>query len=303
MLPRANIHDVATFVCLPDGRQRLQRYLSRRLGSSRSALSTAIRRLLVTGWFSTVAFVVIWISGFATLTLWAPMGPGKLDLHMRLSILIAWILTAPLFWIDVRLLRLRQLIGRRARMKGISIRHHGDEVSRRRSQWNQLLAGEDGAAVSGRMVGALPVGMLVAMLPFALISVPLVVWSSAGRAGDAARLVFPLGLLAIGFIRRHLEKRTAARFLEVSRLAACPECGYSLRAHLTHEEQTTGRIIGPARCPECGTHWPLVPPPCFVLPSHKKDWRRLGPIPQLLPPKLHEEGDADPASESSERNP
>lgn len=43
----------------------------------------------------------------------------------------------------------------------------------------------------------------------------------------------------------------------------CPSCGYDLRALACPIPLTlTGGVdLGPARCPECGSAWPLVPPP------------------------------------------
>lgn len=292
MLPRANIYDVATYVCLPDGPQRVQRHLGKRFGSSRSSLRNGVARLLLTGWFSAAAFIAIWLAGLGLLTLWAPNGAGQFDLHLRLSLLVAWVLNMPLFWLDMRMLRLRQRIGRRARLSGFRGESHAAEVVSRRTQWNTLVGKDDGTAMLGRLVNALPAGMLLAMLPLLLISVPLAVWNGAGRAGDAIGLVFPAGLLAMIAIRQRLEKQAAAKFMEVSRAVICPECGYSLRAHVKQVEQTTGRTVGPARCPECGTHWPLVPPPCFFRFAEGAGRKRSGQVPQLVPAGLHSEDEA-----------
>lgn len=291
MLPRANIYDVATFVCLPDGPQRVQRHLGKRFGSSRSSLRAIVARLLVTGWFSAAAFIAIWLAGLGLLTLWAPNGAGQFDLHLRLSLLVAWVLNMPLFWLDMRMLRLRQRIGRRARLSGFRGEAHTLEVLNRRTQWNTLVGKDDGTALLGRLVNVLPAGMLLAMLPLFLISVPLAVWNGAWRAGDAMGFVFPAGLLAMIAIRQRLEKQTAARFMEVSRAVICPECGYSLRAHANQVEQTTGKTVGPPRCPECGTHWPLVPPPCFDRIAEGAGRKRSGQIPRLVPPGMHAENE------------
>jgi hypothetical protein len=71
--------------------------------------------------------------------------------------------------------------------------------------------------------------------------------------------------LAIGFLftsRRTGQNADAARLR-----GCCPDCDFSLAGlerplplrTLTHEGRPLD--IGPALCPECGTHWPLIPPP------------------------------------------
>lgn len=43
----------------------------------------------------------------------------------------------------------------------------------------------------------------------------------------------------------------------------CPDCSYMLAGipNAIDPALLNGLHTGPARCPECGTHWPLVPPP------------------------------------------
>lgn len=66
------------------------------------------------------------------------------------------------------------------------------------------------------------------------------------------------------------------------RLAArhCPDCDYHLAEipnALTLSDPTTGAPLttGPRRCPECGTHWPLIPPP-EPKPEDKRVWHSTG---------------------------
>jgi hypothetical protein len=170
------------------------------------------------------------------------------------------------------------------------------EVTARRAQWNTLIGKDKDTEMVDRLVGALPVGMLMDKLPHFWLSVSLVVWTGAGLLGaglprDAAYLFVVVGLLGMVGIRQELKKKTAARFVEVSRAALCPECRYLLRAHLNQLEPTTGRTVGPPRCPECGTHWPLVPPPCFVRIEEGAGRKRSGQIPRLVPPGMHAENE------------
>ena len=43
--------------------------------------------------------------------------------------------------------------------------------------------------------------------------------------------------------------------------ARCPDCWYDLSGTtVLRPELLDGAFLGPARCPECGAPWPLVPP-------------------------------------------
>lgn len=45
--------------------------------------------------------------------------------------------------------------------------------------------------------------------------------------------------------------------------SCCPDCNYTLTGipNAIEPDLLNGVHTGPARCPECGTHWPLIPPP------------------------------------------
>lgn len=56
--------------------------------------------------------------------------------------------------------------------------------------------------------------------------------------------------------------RGTGRLVRALRLPQCPACSYDVSAlSAIPHAQLDGQIIGPDRCPECGTPWPLVPPP------------------------------------------
>jgi hypothetical protein len=101
-------------------------------------------------------------------------------------------------------------------------------------------------------------------------------------AGIATGMVLFAGMIALGSLRivftlvlamyvpimihlwwgRRRRKALQRRLFDALAAAACPDCAYSMR-------EIAGRPVeadiafwpGPRRCPECGSPWPLVPPP------------------------------------------
>ncbi len=68
---------------------------------------------------------------------------------------------------------------------------------------------------------------------------------------------FPLGMCAWWLTARRV-KRVQASLTQ----RCCPDCGYSLVGVPPGLPALgeRGHAVGPARCPECGSPWPLVPP-------------------------------------------
>jgi hypothetical protein len=64
----------------------------------------------------------------------------------------------------------------------------------------------------------------------------------------------PLHMLR--FIRRTRCRKAIHRCL-------CPDCSYDLHGvpDAIQPDSLDGRHVGPAKCPECGAPWPLLPPP------------------------------------------
>jgi hypothetical protein len=73
-----------------------------------------------------------------------------------------------------------------------------------------------------------------------------------------------IGLAAWSAFSSQREARFAARALED---VSCPACGYDLMPPGGLGDASRGVFVGPARCPECGDRWPLVPPP---VPESKR---------------------------------
>jgi hypothetical protein len=107
----------------------------------------------------------------------------------------------------------------------------------------------------------LQVGFGLVMSLFLLSSMPLGILNNSLLHTASIVLLY----VAIGFLftsRRTGQNADAARLR-----GCCPDCDFSLAGlerplplrTLTHEGRPLD--IGPALCPECGTHWPLIPPP------------------------------------------
>lgn len=56
------------------------------------------------------------------------------------------------------------------------------------------------------------------------------------------------------------------RAVRAVRNRRCPDCNYDLSG-LPDAIEIDGLSIGPDRCPECGSPWPLVPPPLVKPPD------------------------------------
>lgn len=61
--------------------------------------------------------------------------------------------------------------------------------------------------------------------------------------------------------RRWLGFGTTAMLRRALRDRCCPDCGYELLNTKPALEPSVLRVVGPKVCPECGSPWPLVPPP------------------------------------------
>lgn len=73
-------------------------------------------------------------------------------------------------------------------------------------------------------------------------------------------LLVPL-LIVFFAARRGLGFGTTAVLRRTLRDRCCPDCGYDLVTVKPAFEPSMLHVIGPRACPECGSPWPLVPPP------------------------------------------
>jgi len=130
-------------------------------------------------------------------------------------------------------------------------------VERRRTWWRQWLPSNPGAGRERFMVMS---RVIVYALCAALVG--LVLYFIEPSVGDDVPYPAVLGLFVVyalyswGSIR-WFNRRLCKRMLKQQ----CPDCGYDATAlppAFTHEELAW---IGPVRCSECGSPWPLIPPP------------------------------------------
>ena len=63
--------------------------------------------------------------------------------------------------------------------------------------------------------------------------------------------------------------RAIGKILRVLEGGVCGDCGYELVGKLSRDNVSENYTVGPPRCPECGSPWPLVPPPVPEWPQFK----------------------------------
>lgn len=117
--------------------------------------------------------------------------------------------------------------------------HHSacDEAERRRVYWLDRLDAHQKRQAAGR-VGYWIAGVLIA----ASIMVGQMAWLFVVLA--AAYVIWdPVKSRRLDRVRAQLTG------------GQCPRCKYDLRGHESPESP-----LGPSRCSECGTPWPLIPP-------------------------------------------
>ncbi|MCX5689554.1 MAG: hypothetical protein NTV94_07175 [Planctomycetota bacterium] len=276
MLPRHNLFDAVTLACLPDPLPRLRRALFKRLGSN----TTDLQRLAVLFmWrpysnFVPLAVMLVVFGGLVVLISWV-LDQFPLRDAMRVSATVGFFMVVPPLWVSHRRLPIFLRQGGKVRRAGISSPPDPAEVRARRADWKQFPTSRHASSVEWVVYeasGAATLCTAVACLLMGVMEAVALVfrWSVVGSVpGFIPLLVFmvTLQLPAAAAVKRRL-----MRALEQSQ---CPACSYDLS---THPLAANGGA-GPARCPECGTQWPLVPPPLFEMPGTDPDLS--GGVPQL----------------------
>jgi hypothetical protein len=140
----------------------------------------------------------------------------------------------------------------------------GEDYRHRAAQWESQLhpeAADGRSARSDRDSGCLD----FAVLPIELLNFAEVFWVLpvllVVLAVVAAPLVPVLLLPPLVFAFRR--RRVRGRLRDALSLRSCPDCGYDLKGHdpALPPGMLGSTDVGPALCPECGSPWPLVPPP------------------------------------------
>lgn len=96
------------------------------------------------------------------------------------------------------------------------------------------------------------------------------------RLGGGAAII-PV-CLVMALLIPNVVRRTTRNADKAQLSRACPDCGFSLAGMpalvMTNPINPAETIdAGPAKCPECGTHYPLVPPP---TPDEIVEYQRSG---------------------------
>src|SRR5690606_39549887 len=92
-----------------------------------------------------------------------------------------------------------------------------------------------------------------------------------------------LGLISLALARGEFIRRRTLRRLDS---LSCPDCGYSLHSapNAIDPARLGGLPSGPVACPECGSPWPLIPPPTTEEVLAEAARRTAG---GRLPPRSH----------------
>jgi hypothetical protein len=163
------------------------------------------------------------------------------------------------------------------------------EIGSRVNAWIDVLDSSPkgkGFAASLRSMDRVTAGLTAAMLALCSVGVVLLAIDYAfpsprattPRLGTARPdrgfpCAWQLTILAPIVTHSYFVARRRKRLRGALAQVNCPDCGYDLRdcAPAIAREGLGGFFIGPERCPECGSLWPLLPPPvsptgCAVVP-------------------------------------
>lgn len=141
-----------------------------------------------------------------------------------------------------------------------------DDLPRRMEAWRAALGTGRGLSSRSAFARLDPVhSWSLRLTVAALITAPALV-PLLGNAPDLSGLavcglwLVLVGVICLGPVRLALIRRRLLASLDHRQ---CPNCGYDLASNppAIAPELTGGYSAGPARCPECGSPWPLLPPP------------------------------------------
>ena len=140
-------------------------------------------------------------------------------------------------------------------------REHGERIH----YWRSRYFAEVGPTNIFARIGFL--ALVSAAITFGGMIAFAVLWQLWRAKSWWLAALIPLVLIAIPIVTWRIRSATHRRGIRRSLFdGCCPTCGYTLADKMIGGvvRPVSWIPVGPARCPECGTHWPLVPPPVPV---------------------------------------
>jgi len=282
----ASIFDLATLACVPAAAARASHRLRRCPMSPwrRRCLEVLLlrpRAVNVAAFATVIAAVVV--SAMSGLV--GAQGPWYITLvqHLKLAMGACAFTYAPL-WLAGRwrlgvLLREAQAV----RVRDLGSTPDPAEVAARRVQWQAYLNSPEAVHLLNFVVNRSALG--------SVLLVCLVLAMGTGQLFELVlrdtiqfqKIIFACVLPCLAIYIMLLHFRTLGRFNAILDMQRCGGCGYDLGPLLPEDERLpAGTPIGLARCPECATRWPLVPPPLFA--EDAKAGSAKAPFPRLKAP-------------------
>lgn len=153
------------------------------------------------------------------------------------------------------------------------------EAERRRSRLTRGAPNNLWNRARSNITTIMPLLLIVLWMPMTAIN--LAEWRSAAAAAAPASKLGWIAANSVLFIVMQgaflfWSLRRNFGILHRAVEGRCPDCNYDLKAcprEPAFDPTTLGVDVGPARCPECGAFWPLVPP------------SELGPVAQAASPE------------------
>lgn len=260
---------------------RLKRSRSRR--SDHTALLTARehrrRQNHLALSFLLVAALGIWLFNFADTPAetWAEEVARLALLMIAATIALRWLLRAPRIPAECHL-------ARRLRVSGFLLQRSApdaslaEELQLRANAWAARLQNRPGNTEFGNRLFAFDrTTALVYAAGLVLVLAGILLFEARGAAGTpvpGSGCLIQVGIFVPLITHFYFVLRIRRRLRGALDQVNCPDCGYDLRGSVAAiPARPLDRLtIGPERCPECGSLWPLLPPPecptaCRFRPS------------------------------------
>jgi hypothetical protein len=144
------------------------------------------------------------------------------------------------------------------------------DLPRRVELWRSALSTNKGLTARGPFVFADPwMGLTILAVVVALFAAPI---ASAGHSpgrGEPWMWIFWTLMILAALLGPFRLRRLRRRLLRALNERVCPNCWYDLVSlpPALEPKLTGGYSTGPSRCPECGSPWPLLPPPVAEGPG------------------------------------